>query len=89
VYITCDMFGSQSGSIFHLFFYSPRGGGIRVDGSCRARGIANILLIISSLLVRSPVPSPGPLIVSILMTPPQHKGNYTGLSVFAIWNCEL
>jgi hypothetical protein len=34
---------SERGRRFHLFFYSPRGRGIRVYGSCRARGIANIL----------------------------------------------
>jgi hypothetical protein len=48
---------------FQLFFYSARSQGIRVYGNCRARGIANILLIISSFLVCSPMPSPGPLIV--------------------------
>jgi hypothetical protein len=48
---------------FHLFFYSPRDRGIQVYGSCRARGIANILLIFSSFIEYSPASSPGPLII--------------------------
>jgi hypothetical protein len=48
---------------FRLFFYSPHGRGIRVYESCRARGIANIRLVISLLIVCSSVSSPGPLII--------------------------
>jgi hypothetical protein len=47
---------------FRLFFYSPHVQSVRDYESCRARGIANIRLIISPLIVCSSVPLPGPLI---------------------------
>jgi hypothetical protein len=60
----CLVVRARSGD-FRLFFYLPHGRGIRVYESCRARGIANIRLIISPLIVCSSVPSPGPLIVIV------------------------
>jgi hypothetical protein len=50
---------------FRLFFYSPHGHSVRVYESCRARGIANIRLIISPLIVCSSVPLPCPLIIFV------------------------
>ena len=57
------VWGLEHSVDFRLFFYLPHGRGIRVYESCRARGIANIRLVISPLIVCSSVPSPGPLIL--------------------------